>query len=155
MNVSTDPTALITHIWHLRSMLESGMEQVVEQFVRRQPDETDWHPDRAALFGFRLPRRRCLQVVCWAPSNYVAVFSRIVPFGPPRLLDQAGWKFWCYHDSCWRTDGLERVMREYLDKVEGWDFGRMWTIEPVSAEVQEAWRATIRQAREPKRKEAP
>jgi hypothetical protein len=36
MNVSTDPTVLITHIRHLRFMLESGMEQVVEQFVRRQ-----------------------------------------------------------------------------------------------------------------------
>jgi hypothetical protein len=147
MNVNTDPAVLMTHISHLRFMLETGMEQVVETFVRRQYDETDWHPERAVLFQFHCKDDWVGQLVCWAPSNYIAVLWRVIDFGPHRPLDAEGWELRGYHDSCWR-DSLHRVMHENFDDVEGWDFLRMWRIETVSSEVQEAWKGIIRTSRE-------
>lgn len=79
---------------------------------------------------------RSLDVMLWAPTNYVCVISReswyVLPFSDidgdvsrPRPKQGSSWtdgntgyRFHAYHDQKWRDEGVKRVLGEYKERIE-------------------------------------
>jgi len=81
-----------------------------------------------------------VSLIVWAPANYVAVIS---------VKDEGregeSWKVWSYHDSCWRSDGVGRFVRELEDNLSGFDrVCRTYAVVAVSETEQEQYRALAR-----------
>lgn len=57
---------------------------------------------------------RQLNMALYAPHNYVGVYAAWSAY-TESLESIAGWRCASYHDSCWRSDGVERIMSAVED----------------------------------------
>ncbi len=64
---------------------------------------------KAMWMGFRHENGKALTMALYAPSNYVGVYVAWAD-AFTKIEDISGWRMASYHDSCWRTDGVERVI---------------------------------------------
>ena len=62
---------------------------------------------------------RNLKIIVWPKTNYVAVFTQEdwTLWEPKEDEGVSELKRWSYHDSCWRTDGINRIIFEYREKL--------------------------------------
>lgn len=110
------------------------------------------HNDRAMLVNFRLnidyekeEGYRYLDVLIYAPTNYVKVYTRerwtviavddmetdemgeFVPKeGKEYSEGESEWKRWSDHDSGWRSDGIGRILSQYHDRISMVDSFPQW-----------------------------
>lgn len=126
-------------IWIDYHLYKDVVETVVRETIRRQPGDTDWRKHKAILLTYRLKDEDLLQVLFWAPTNYIAVMSRRFPDPPgPVRFDMAGWRLDGYHDSCW-TDSFDRVLWPVWEEIESSSFGLefLWLCEAQQDELRE------------------
>jgi len=80
---------------------------------------------------------RHLQIRIYGPQNYVAVLVQedwiIIPEedldnekdcvkpGKDYTVGNTGWMLASYHESCWRTDGIENIIHAYENHISGLD----------------------------------
>lgn len=85
---------------------------------------------------------RHLQVLIFGPMNYIGVFVKedwtVIPVdeldddgdclkkGCEYRIDETDWKMISYHDSCWRSDGVDRILSIQEDRLNGLDFSAHW-----------------------------
>lgn len=108
------------------------------------------NPDKALKVSFHVnpdyskeDGNRYMDLLIWGPMNYVAVFFRdrwnvidlsdleddgdgdtyIRPGATGYVEGEGALQLKAYHDSCWREDGVKRILFEYLDKVASLDNG--------------------------------
>lgn len=62
---------------------------------------------KALLVQFRRDHRAPVQMLIHAPANYVGVYVGV----------DDSWECRAYHDSCWRSDGVERFLWENREKL--------------------------------------
>jgi hypothetical protein len=134
-----------------RRMLANMICFLVEQHIARKPTDTKWNNDKALLIEFRLRRKKNdkLSLLIWAPTNYVSVFTKEGERGGFNQTFQSvetDWKVWADHDSCWRSDGIDRIMNEYEEIFEGFDWLDCYKVVDISPAQEEAFRA-IKRAR--------
>lgn len=126
----------------LENMVASMICQEFEHNVGRKQSHNE--KQIAMKLTFRLSNDydleegyRHLQVLIYAPYNYVAVFVKedwtIIPVdelddendclkkGCNYREGDTGWKMISYHDSCWRTDGIDRIIQSHRDRLNGLD----------------------------------
>lgn len=62
---------------------------------------------------------RNLMIIVWPRTNYVAVFTQEswTLWEPKEDVGVSELKRWSYHDSCWRSDGIDRIIFEYREKI--------------------------------------
>ena len=101
---------------------------------------------------------RWLTMRIYGPMNYIAVFTReewnVIPQDELEYDEEttdsnikedsigyregkSEWKKEVYHDSCWRTDGVHRVLWENRDKIQGVDGPEWYRIVELSKEELE------------------
>jgi hypothetical protein len=69
---------------------------------------SDGKPDtKALLVQFRRDHRAPVQMIIHAPANYVGVYVGV----------DDEWECKAYHDSCWRSDGVERFLWQNREKL--------------------------------------
>lgn len=124
--------------WMLSNLICSIFDQANLRF----------HPEKMLKFAFRVKsrRREPLLLILWAPDNYVGVYVK--DGGKPLALKS-------FHDSCWRSDGVDRFINESTERIEGFDpietGGHAYQIvEGVSEEYQKVLRDLIRKRDERK-----
>jgi len=64
----------------------------------------------------------------FAEHNYVAVLTKETWKDDEGEGKDSEWKLYSYHDSCWRTDGVDRVISDYQYKLNtiGEAFKKKW-----------------------------
>lgn len=150
--LTKDSKNLMQQCSNFKQMLGNMICFLADQHVVRKPGDTKWHNDKALLIDFRLRRRKNnkLSILLWAPSNYVSVFtkeSERVGLHRPLSNVETDWKVWADHDSCWRTDGVERIIDEYEEILEGFDWTDCYKVIDVSPAQEDAFRAIKRAKR--------
>ena len=103
---------------------------------------------------------RWLTMRIYGPMNYVAVFTReewnvisqdeleydeettesnIKEDSIGYREGKSEWKRVVYHDSCWRSDGIHKVLWENREKIQGIDGGEEWyrSVELTKEELDE------------------
>lgn len=86
---------------------------------------------------------RWVELVIYAPCNYVAVFIREgknIKTEFETNLDHGKWERLSYHDSCWRQDGVSKFISRYNDRFSliGFNFNKKWySIQDVPKEIAE------------------
>lgn len=98
---------------------------------------------------------RHLDIVIFAPHHYVGVYTRerwdtiaiadmedddgeLVPKrGKDYTKGASTWKRYSYHDSCWRSDGIERILLEYEDKIVSFADLSFYSVKALPAELLE------------------
>lgn len=94
---------------------------------------------------------RHLQILIYGPMNYVGVFVKedwnIIPVdeiededslkpGCDYRRGSTPWKLMSYHDSCWRSDGLNSILSLHKDRINCLDsIGHWYTLEEVTEEL--------------------
>ena len=63
---------------------------------------------KALLVLFKVKKKQ-VQMLIHAPANYVGVYIR---------EGERKWDCVSYHDSCWRSDGVERFLFEHRDDIQ-------------------------------------
>lgn len=81
---------------------------------------------------------RHVELLIYAPYNYVGVFIRenwnVISLDDLEYDEESGeqyikkgkdysqgvgeWRRLSYHDSCWRSDGVDRLLHEYKDRLQ-------------------------------------
>lgn len=164
------PLSLNTAMW-MRSMLgdiicQTFQRQVGKNQVPLFSAPEPGHMPKAMRIEFRLPTNydkeegyRHVELLLYAPGNYVAVVSRehwtVIPRealdydeeNEEEFIKQGydyeegygEWRRWSYHDSCWRTDGVDRFLHEYENRLQGLNGLGEWyqTVELSSEQVEE------------------
>lgn len=87
---------------------------------------------------------RTLSLLIYAPHNYVGVFVKedwtVIPVDELEESDgdtdikvgcdyrqgETGWRLVCYHDSCWRSDGVHNILRLHHDRINGLKYMDTW-----------------------------
>jgi len=104
--------------------------------------------DHATESGYRY-----LDLIIYAPMNYVGVYARerwcVIPLedltddddpeikpGKDYNEGAAEWKCHAYHDSGWRTDGIDGILREYAQKIIGFSGPSFYEVIEVPAEIE-------------------
>jgi hypothetical protein len=77
-------------------------------------------------------------LLLYTRTNYVGVYSR--ERWNPHTRNVAGespWQVHCYHDSCWRSDGVGSFIFQNRDRLHGLDtFCRWYLTMPVNEEFE-------------------
>lgn len=80
--------------------------------------------DLGMMVKFRINREssdspNSLQLFIWGSSNYIGAFVRVssVMESEKLFLPDNEWHCLAYHDSCWRSDGVERLMRVFGNSI--------------------------------------
>jgi hypothetical protein len=127
------------------------IDQALSTVLLKKKFEDPERADRGMLFKFKMPRRKSqddfytadvLNVLLWAPANYVYVLVRTDSRDDERKTGE--WVFHCCHDSCWRQS-LEDVIREHQDAIEGFDNIPAYTLIKINAEQKELFRLLRKQ----------
>lgn len=96
---------------------------------------------------------RHLDVVIYGPMNYIGVVARerwtVVPLEGLEDDDDGGlkpgydytdgatpWKLYCYHDSGWRTDGIDEILKEYGSRIIGFTGPSFYQVVEVPPEIE-------------------
>ncbi len=96
---------------------------------------------------------RYLDLLIYAPMNYVGVYARerwnVISLedltdeddpevNPGKSYVEGGteWKRYAYHDSGWRLDGVDRVLREYAAKITGFSGPSFYEVLEVPTEIE-------------------
>lgn len=85
---------------------------------------------------------RHLQMLIFGPMNYIGVFVKedwtVIPVdelddeedclkeGCDYRTGDTDWKMISYHDSCWTSDGVDRILSLHSARLNGLDFGPHW-----------------------------
>lgn len=83
---------------------------------------------------------RNLQILIYGPMNYIGIFVKedwtVIPVdeveddelkeGCEYRIGETDWKMISYHDSCWRTDGVDRILSHHSDRIIGLDDSTHW-----------------------------
>jgi hypothetical protein len=64
--------------------------------------------DKQALLVLFKVKNQHIQMLIHAPANYVGVYVR---------KGKGKWSCVSYHDSCWRSDGVERFLFDHRDDI--------------------------------------
>lgn len=75
---------------------------------------------KALFFNFNLKNGKKLSLLAWGNHGYVGIFTKELDFAENAVIDK-DWKNYSYHDSCWRGDGVERVLNQYDEKLQSLD----------------------------------
>lgn len=127
--ITVDSPDLIDHFLDFKRMLEDMICHTLDIYFPER-----FTVDKAIVFKFRTKEEKCLSLVLYAPFQYVAVFSN---------LEGEDWKKWSYHDSCWREDGVRRVLQKYADQIKGFDWIKPYKIEHLSVTEKGNFRKLI------------
>ena len=86
-----------------------------------------------------------IDLVFYRPNNYTAVFSREYENTTffNRLPIHENLLLWCYHDSCWRNDGLDRFLRAYESRITDIGIGGI-QVQPINEATQTEFRKHLR-----------
>lgn len=121
--------------WYGRIMLHSALANIICTTFERHCGVWQSKKERehrvALLVTFRmygtwLPELekhtlRAAQLAVYAPMNYVGVAWREGPRVHPTSFVQTDpvtpWTKLSYHDSCWRSDGVERFLWDERDQI--------------------------------------
>lgn len=68
---------------------------------------------KALLLHFKI-EEKLIQMLIHAPGNYVGVYTRK---GGLKGYSYGKWDCICYHDSCWRQDGVHQFLWEHRENV--------------------------------------
>lgn len=66
------------------------------------------HKNDGMFVRFRGRDEDCLDLLIWAKMNYVGVWIRSIAQREAQAEIGGGWHSLSYHDSCWRSDGVDR-----------------------------------------------
>ena len=90
---------------------------------------------------------KTIQLVAYRPNNYTAIFSREFDSVPhfQELPIYRNLLLWCYHDSCWGSDGVDRCLQFYQNRLTGFRYNGFTGSETLSALSQEEMRKTLRE----------
>lgn len=96
---------------------------------------------------------RNLHILIYGPMNYVGVYIKedwtVIPVdeiededslkpGCDYRKGETGWKVISYHDSCWRTDGVDRILHLHRDRISGIDSLSYWyKVSEITPELTE------------------
>jgi hypothetical protein len=97
---------------------------------------------------------RFLDLIIYGPMNYVGVYARerwnVIPLEDLEDEDDGGpkpgknyvegaekWKRIAYHDSCWRTDGVHRLLFENRLKITSFSGSSFYEVIDVPAEIDQ------------------
>ena len=136
------PTTLLTTVICQTFLKEAGKFQNGDQGLKKAmvvsfSTRVDYDKEE----GYRQ-----IDLVLYAPANYVGVYERrrwtVIPLDDLEYDEEAGesfvkpgksyvnggteWKLICYHDSCWRTDGVHDFLNRYADDINTFDGAREW-----------------------------
>jgi hypothetical protein len=118
MTIDELRTRNLDHRYLYRRLLAT----VVENTIRRQRGDADWRRDKAIQVGYRMYDERVLQLLFYAPTNYVAVASRVAGDDDrPFSLAEGDWEMLGYHDICWR-DSLDTFLANHWDDIRSNDW---------------------------------
>lgn len=128
------------------SILTKVLVQIFEQEVGKWQDKKTPGDRKALLVSFSLRNHeneeghRELDLLVYGPTNYVGVYARecwsvislddlepsgdedgemVISPGKDYTVGQEPWRRVAYHDSGWRTDGINDVLQEYAAKITG------------------------------------
>lgn len=127
------------------------IDQALDTVLLKKKFEDPERADRGMLFKFKMPKRQSdddfytadvLNVLLWAPANYVYVLSRLD--SRAKECKTGEWVFHCCHDSCWRQS-LEDVIREHQDSIEAFDSIPAYTLIKLNADQKELFRLLRKQ----------
>lgn len=99
---------------------------------------------------------RTAELVIYGPMNYVGVYSRecwdvialddlewdedgqenCIKPGKDYQKGRTEWETFCYHDSCWRTDGIEGFFRKYGERIQGFSDSSFYEVIDVPVEIE-------------------
>lgn len=100
---------LLDRVHDYRDMVSSLIQDLVTYQVR-------YHPETGLFFDFMVTDNetpRNLQVLFWAPGNYIGIFTRFQEIRDfQSVLLKRDFTLGVYHDSCWR-DSLDRILKEH------------------------------------------
>jgi len=113
-------------------MIENTIAQLFTRAVGKWQGQlgTDGKPTerKALLVQFRM-KRESVYMLIHAPANYVGVYIR--------KEKEKGWNCLVYHDSCWKSDGVNRFLWENRENIQfcffplasgkGWDIAESIT----------------------------
>jgi len=111
-------------MYMLRNVVTGAFEHRVGKWqgaVGTDGKVTDMH---ALLVLFKIKNKN-VQMLIHAPANYVGVYAR---------KEKGKWKCISYHDSCWRSDGVERFLFEHREDMR-FTFSAAW-VEKVGTVVE-------------------
>jgi len=106
---------------------------------------------------------RHLDLIAWAPRNYVGIFTKerwnvlsnddledsedgeiIIKKGKDYNIGSSDYEIHSYHDSCWREDGVRRVLYERESVIRGIDsLSTFYRTINVDDELQNKFRQLI------------
>src|SRR5687767_3816061 len=112
MTVADSPNVLIEQLNNFKNMTVSCIEHGFDEANLR------FKPDKSLLISLRLcnlerdysKHDNTLDIMLWAPCNYVAVFYNY----KEEYKSEGELKFCCYHDSGWRGS-----LRDLITQYEG------------------------------------
>jgi len=135
---------------------------ITETFEKEVGRNQTTKGQKALLVSFRLPINtdkedgyRCLELLVYGPMNYVGVYVRqtwdIISLddldfdddgdgcpkpGKDYVKTTTAWEQICYHDSGWRTDGIDRIIQMYEDQILGLKGPRWYQVVDAPQEIQ-------------------
>jgi hypothetical protein len=163
--------------WILSSIIQNTFEKQVGRWQSKNDRLSGYRPStetpKALLITFRLSvdhdkedGYRWLELLIYAPSNYVGVLVRehsnvyqlddvdhyeddesiVFKKGKGYIESYTDWKCYSYHDSCWRNDGIDRILKEYEERFSGIDFhtATWYTIQTMTPDLIETFAKAIR-----------
>ena len=83
---------MLNYLYMIRNIICNAFEKEIGRFQE----------NKALLVAFRTENKP-LRMIIYTCSNYVGVYTQ---------KGREGWNCLCYHDSCWRYDGVEKFLFE-------------------------------------------
>lgn len=139
-------------------MLEWIVKQIIcDEYQKKFKDCSVAEKGKGMLLSFSLNGLNCvdltedcfypvLQILLYSESNYTGVYTRT--FDVHGLVKKKGeYDVISYHDSCWKTDGVERILYEFSEKIICLSGLSYWY---ESVEIDEDSKNTLRRIRNEK-----
>ena len=95
-------------IYLVQGFISDTFERKVGKWQGKLDKDGQPTDKKALIVSFQTDNLK-IRMLLHASANYVGVY-----------LNQAGDRVWdcvCYHDSCWRTDGIESFLKMYQDNL--------------------------------------
>jgi len=124
LTIEIEPKELINQIRNIMKIFKWMICEMFDKEIKDNWGERKDDEPNAMVFKFSLKKhpQKYLDIVLFAPANYVYVFTRLKNnmSGSYHYEFMGEWNFETCHDSCWRDriDGILSDHEEHLESVQ-------------------------------------